>query len=52
MKFNKIGVLFILSLMLMSSFVAAQNVNFRQGSENVINFFIEAYEPFLQALFG
>jgi len=38
--------------MLMSSFVAAQNVNFRQGSENVINFFIEAYEPFLQALFG
>jgi hypothetical protein len=52
MKFNKIGVLFILSLMLMSSFVAAQNIDFRRGSESVINFFIEAYEPFLQVLFG
>lgn len=51
MKINKL--LFVIILLINSILlVSAQSFDFREGSENVINFFIEAYEPFLDALFG
>src|SRR3989344_7507264 len=51
MPSKKILIIF-LAFLFISPLVLAQRFDFRQGSENVINFLVDAYQPILYALFG